>query len=152
MLRQHEEHVAQQGGRGVAPGQQHVHQLVADARAVARLLRQALQEQILLLGLAVGPGLLLVVARPVPQRLVDELLHQLVADAVAALGLGVGDQLADPADARVVRDGVLRVVEGAGEVLLDVLGGVHGGAPLLEALHAVAEQELGGRVDGVAEE
>lgn len=155
VLGQHEEEVTQQRGGGVATRQKDIHDLIADPAAVARLLRQAMQEHVsrFLLAVPIFEGLLVdaPALRPHLERLVDELLHQRVADAIAPLHLAVAVESSQRAQPDARGDRMLRVVECAGEVVLGVRVAA-AGAALLQALHALAEEELGGRVDGVAEE
>lgn len=142
-----EPHVAEQRGGGVAAGEQHVEQLVAQPPLVLGRLGQLLQEHVLLVHL--GARLLLHVdLLPVPHRLVDELVHVLVADADGLHALFVLVETAQEAQARAHGNRILRLVERLGE---RGFGGPARGRGA-QAINALTKEELGRRVDGEAEE
>lgn len=143
MLSQHEEHVTQETGGGVATGEQHVHELVQDARLVRRTLCQLVRKHVLAGFLVAGPGGLLFVLSGL-HGLIYETLGKFSTNAVA-LGLFlVSVYVIQRSQHATKRD----ALDGVGKCRCEAeLGCAH-----LEAVDGLSEEELGGGVDGVLEE
>ncbi|WEW56946.1 hypothetical protein PRK78_002405 [Emydomyces testavorans] len=137
MLGQHEEHIAQQAGGRIATGQQNVHELVQNAALVGCAPCQCMREDIFL-ALCVETSFLFRFRFGLNRvdRLVDKLLRELPADAIAFVSF--------PVAYAPHRDGLLGIVECLSEIELRW--------GLLQAADGLSKEELGGRIDRVAEE
>ena len=134
--------VGEEGGGGVAAGEEDVEELGADLDGVGGLADELVEEDVA--ARLVGVGFLLQQLRAPGEALLDIVVDEIVHEFLVVLEVLVGgEEGAQAAPAGGVGDEVLAAGEALGEAVVAALG---------EGLGALAEEELGGAVDGEAEE